>query len=69
MNSDILDAKHLASVERESADQTFWCEPVDLADKEESSSRGKDFSDSPAFANGSCACRCGCRCSRGCSCN
>ena len=43
MDTRVLETKRLLTVEQGNADLTFWCEPVDLADKTESSSRGKDF--------------------------
>ena len=58
MDTRVLETKRLLTVEQGNADLTFWCEPVDLADKAESSSRGKDFDD---------ATDCGCRCSFCCS--
>ena len=56
MNTNILESQSLLAVSQESADQVFWCEQVDLDDKEESSSPRKDFNEVPG-------CGCGCQCS------
>ncbi len=56
MEVNVPEGQSLLSVEQKSADQAFWCEPVDLADGEENDSDGKSF-------DGCNQCGCGCTCS------